>query len=365
MGVGVDRRGAPRQGDGPVSAATTVVARDLSRDFGPFKAVDAVSFTVAAGEIFGFLGSNGAGKTTTIRMLCGLLAPTSGSATVLGLDVATEADAIKRRIGYMSQRFSLYTDLTVDENLRFWGGAYGLAGRRLRERARWAIETAGITAHTRTLVRELPTGFRQRLALGAALLHEPPVVFLDEPTGGVDPEARRRFWDLIDELSAGGTTIFVTTHYMDEAERCHRVALMHAGRLLALDTVPALKAAIPAGSLVEVRCARAAQALAVLEAIPGVGEAALFGDRLHGLLADSALARVIETRLGAAGFAPVFVQPIAPTLEDAFIHIISLAETEPAGTRNQAAVPPPAPRASSSLEPRTTNHEPRVGGRGR
>ena len=171
---------------------------------------------------------------------------------MLGLDIARDADAIKRRIGYMSQRFSLYTDLTVEENLEFWGGAYGLGGGRLRERCDWAIATAGLEERRRTLVRELPGGFRQRLALGAALLHEPPVVFLDEPTGGVDPEARRRFWDLIDELAAAGKTVFVTTHSMDEAERCHRVALMHAGRLLALDTVPALKASIPPGRLVEV-----------------------------------------------------------------------------------------------------------------
>ena len=310
-----------------MNAPFTVVARDLSRNFGAFKAVDAVSFSVSAGEIFGFLGSNGAGKTTTIRMLCGLLAPTSGSAAVLGLDVARDARAIKRRIGYMSQRFSLYTDLTVGENLAFWGGAYGLFGRALRDRSEWAIATAGLEERRRTLVRELPTGFRQRLALGAALLHEPPVVFLDEPTGGVDPEARRRFWYLIDELAAAGTTVFVTTHYMDEAERCHRVALMHEGRLLALDTVPALKAAIPEGSLVEVRCSRAPQALAVLEALPGVAEAALFGDRLHALLADASLAHTIETHLEGAGHAPVAVQPIPPSLEDAFIHIISKAET--------------------------------------
>ena len=328
-----------------MNAPITVVARDLSRAFGAFKAVDAVSFSVSAGEIFGFLGSNGAGKTTTIRMLCGLLAPSSGSAAVLGLDVARDARAIKRRIGYMSQRFSLYTDLTVGENLAFWGGAYGLFGRALRDRSEWAIATAGLEERRRTLVRELPTGFRQRLALGAALLHEPPVVFLDEPTGGVDPQARRRLWVLIDALAGAGTTVFVTTHYMDEAERCHRVALMHEGRLLALDTVPALKAAIPEGSLVEVRCSRAPQALAVLEALPGVAEAALFGDRLHALLADASLARATAAGLEAAGHAPVTIQPIAPSLEDAFIHIISRAEPRPA-----------------SFEPRTTNHEPRAEG---
>jgi ABC-2 type transport system ATP-binding protein len=327
-----------------MSHPATVVAHELSRRFGAFVAVDRVSFSVAAGEVFGFLGSNGAGKTTTIRMLCGLLAPSSGSASVLGLDVATDAAAIKRRIGYMSQRFSLYTDLTVAENLEFWGGAYGLFGARLRQRADWAVAIAGLEERRRTLVRELPGGFRQRLALGAALLHEPPVVFLDEPTGGVDPEARRRFWDLIDELAAAGKTVFVTTHYMDEAERCHRVALMHAGRLLALDTVPALKAAIPHGSLVEVSCARAPQALATLEAMPGVSEAALFGDRLHALLAEPSIAAAVGSALGAAGFAPVAVTPIVPTLEDAFIHTISRAESE-----------------GAYRGPRPTAHGPRLG----
>ena len=325
-----------------MTAAATVVARDLTRRFGAFVAVDSVSFTVTAGEIFGFLGSNGAGKTTTIRMLCGLLAPTSGSASVLGHEVGREPDAVKRRVGYMSQRFSLYHDLTVDENLRFWGGAYGLAGARLAERRRWAIATAGLEERRSTLVRALPGGFRQRLALVAALLHQPPIVFLDEPTGGVDPEARRRFWDLIDELAAAGTTVFVTTHSMDEAERCHRVALMHAGRLLALDTVPALKGAIPAGSLVEVSCPRAPQALAVLERINGVSEAALFGNALHAVLAAPRLVPAIEAALAAAGFTPAAVRPIAPSLEDAFIHIISKAETG-TGRRAPGTEHPPSP----------------------
>jgi len=327
----VGGRSPAHQGGRPVTGTATVLARDLTRRFGEFTAVDRVSFTVAAGEIFGFLGSNGAGKTTTIRMLCGLLAPTAGAATVLGLDVARDAEAIKRRIGYMSQRFSLYTDLTVDENLSFWGGAYGLSGAVLRERADRAVTVAGLAKRRRTLVRELPGGFRQRLALAASLLHEPSVVFLDEPTGGVDPEARRRFWDLIDELADGGRTVFVTTHSMDEAERCHRVALMHAGRLLALDTVAALKAAIPWGRLVEVRCDRPAQALPLVEEVPGVGEAALFGDRLHALLADESAAGAIVARLAADGLAGAAVSPITPSLEDAFIHIIANAGGGAAG----------------------------------
>ena len=310
-------------------AAPAVTAERLTRRFGAFVAVDDVSFTVRRGEIFGFLGSNGAGKTTTIRMLCGLLSPSAGTATVLGLDVARQAREIKRRIGYMSQRFSLYTDLTVAENLRFWGAAYGLGGVRLAGRVAWATDTAELGDRRDTLVRELPVGYRQRLALGAALLHQPPVVFLDEPTGGVDPEARRRFWDLIDALASDGTTVFVTTHYMDEAERCHRVALMHGGRLLALDTVPALKATLPTGAVVEITCARAAQALPMIDKVGGVHEAALFGETVHATLDDAASRDALTRQIVAAGFAPVEVRPITPSLEDAFIHTIRRAEADP------------------------------------
>jgi len=312
------------------SSQPAVVARDLTRTFGPFVAVDRVSFEVRPGEIFGFLGSNGAGKTTTIRMLCGLLAPSSGSASVLGFDVATQAAEIKRRIGYMSQRFSLYNDLTVEENLRFWGGAYGLFGAEMAGRAEWAVVTADLEHSRRALVRSLPGGYRQRLALVAALLHEPPIVFLDEPTGGVDPEARRRFWDLIDELAAAGKTVFVTTHYMDEAERCHRVALMHAGRLLALDSVPDLKSVFPQGTVVEVTCGRPAQAMARLEELPGVVEVALFGERLHVVLGDPAVGASLARSLDAVGCENATVRAISPSLEDVFIHVIARAEGEAA-----------------------------------
>ena len=308
----------------------TVVARDLSRSFGRFVAVDHVSFEVAPGEIFGFLGSNGAGKTTTIRMLCGLLAPTAGAATVLGLDIATEAVAIKRRIGYMSQRFSLYGDLTVEENLRFWGGAYGLFGEAIATRMEWGLDVAELAGRRRSLVRDLPGGYRQRLALACALLHDPPVVFLDEPTSGVDPEARRRFWDLIDGLAAAGKTVFVTTHAMDEAERCHRVALMHAGKLLKLDSVPRLKAAFAAGTVVEVRCPDPARALRHVESTPGVSDASLFGDSLHAVLDRPSRRAELAARLDAAGFAPARVEPIEPSLEDVFIHLIAEAESEAA-----------------------------------
>ncbi len=309
-----------------MSAAPAVEAHRLTRTFGDFRAVDQVSFSVPRGEVFGFLGSNGAGKTTTIRMLCGLLAPTSGSARVAGFDVATQAHEVKRRVGYMSQRFSLYTDLTVEENLRFWGAAYGLNGPRATARRAWALEMAGLAARRRTLVRELPGGLRQRLALGAALLHQPPVVFLDEPTGGVDPAARRRFWDLIDRLSEEGSTVFVTTHYLDEAERCHRVALMHAGRLLALDTPARLKATFAEGLVLEVRPHRSAAA--VLDAVartPGVADVALFGDALHVVLTVPEAAVKVHEGLAGSGAGGAELRPLAPTLEDAFIGAIAAA----------------------------------------
>jgi ABC-2 type transport system ATP-binding protein len=303
-----------------------VSAHDLTRTFGDFVAVDRVSFEVTRGEIFGFLGSNGAGKTTTIRMLCGLLVPTSGSGTVAGYDIATQAEQIKTQIGYMSQRFSLYSDLTVDENLRFWGGTYGLWGDRLDSRREWAIEAAGLEERREALVRDLPGGFRQRLALGSALLHEPPVVFLDEPTGGVDPESRRRFWDLIDDLVDSGTTVFVTTHSMDEAERCHRVALMHAGELLALDTIPALKSVFPEDCVLEVSCPRAADAMEELEDVEGIDDVSLFGDRLHVVVDRPARIDDVEAALDSGSFTPFQVEAVTPSLEDVFIKVIRDAD---------------------------------------
>ncbi len=308
------------------SPETMVSATELTRLFGEFVAVDRVSFDVAPGEIFGFLGSNGAGKTTVIRMLCGLLKPTSGSGTVAGFDIATQAAEIKTRIGYMSQKFSLYADLTVDENLRFWAGTYRVWGKQFEERRKWAFEMTGLGSRSGALVADLPGGFRQRLALSCALLHQPPVVFLDEPTGGVDPEARRRFWDLIDDLSAEGVTVFVTTHYMDEAERCHRVALMHAGKLLALDTIPELKKIFAPGSVLEIECRDAAHALETLDNLPEVIDAALFGNHLHAVVTAPEIAQVIQGHLEAGGFTPVRVRPVPPSLEDVFIRSIREAE---------------------------------------
>jgi ABC-2 type transport system ATP-binding protein len=305
-----------------------VSATELTRVFGQFVAVDRVSFEVAPGEIFGFLGSNGAGKTTVIRMLCGLLKPTSGSGTVAGCDIATRSAEIKRQIGYMSQRFSLYGELTVDENLRFWAGAQRVWGRQFDERREWAFELTGLGTRSDALVADLPGGFRQRLALSCALLHRPPVVFLDEPTGGVDPEARRVFWDLIDDLAAEGVTVFVTTHYMDEAERCHRVALMHAGRLLALDTISELKKIFSPGSVLEIECDDAAHALDHIEDLPEVIDASFFGNQLHAVVTAPEAAETIRQLLETDGFGPVKVQPVQPTLEDVFIRSIREAEED-------------------------------------
>ncbi len=313
-----------------------VEARELSKRFGAFTAVDRVSFTVDRGEIFGFLGSNGAGKTTVIRILCGLLAPSSGSAQVLGIDVAADPETVKRHIGYMSQRFSLYEDLTVRQNLRFFGGVYGLRGRELREREAWALETAHLEDKPDVTTRELAGGWKQRLALACAFLHQPPVVFLDEPTGGVDPISRRRFWRLINQLAGGGTTVFVTTHYLDEAEHCHRLALMHASRLLALGSVGELKEVFSGQTVLEVSCPRIVEALERFGSEPWVGETSVFGTRLHLLAADAGAGRrrALEL-LEETGNTPAAVEPIVPSLEDVFIHTIEREEAQeaPVGDR--------------------------------
>jgi ABC-2 type transport system ATP-binding protein len=301
--------------------AAAVETLDLRKHFGAFKAVDGITLRVEEGEIFGFLGANGAGKSTTIRILCGLLAPTSGTARVLGLDVAREPEEVKRRIGYMSQRFSLYEDLTVAQNLRFFGGVYGLADARLQERERWAVERAGLSGSEHRLTRELAGGWRQRLALACAVLHEPRVVFLDEPTSGVDPLSRRRFWDWIDELSQAGVTVFVTTHYLDEAEHCHRIALLHAGRLAALGTVTELKEVFAGRAVLEVAPPRVAEALDALGSEPAVLETSVFGTRLHAVVRDAEEGRRrIEARLRETGNVPAEIHRIAPSLEDVFIH---------------------------------------------
>jgi ABC-2 type transport system ATP-binding protein len=300
-----------------------IAVRGLTRHFGAFVAVDDVSFDVSRGEIFGFLGSNGAGKSTTIRMLCGLLAPTSGTATVGGVDVARDPEGVKTRIGYMSQRFSLYELLTVDQNIRFFGGVYGLDAPQLTERRRFVLEMAGLAGRENTLARDLAGGWRQRLALGCAILHQPAILFLDEPTGGVDPLSRRQFWRLIDTLSQSGVTVLVTTHYLDEAERCHRVALIHAGRLAAIGTTSEVKRVFDGRPILEIRTDSAVDAMRVLDATPGVEKTSLFGTAVHAVLRDAALTPDnVSARLRDAGIAVDAVSPVSPSLEDVFLDVV-------------------------------------------
>ena len=295
----------------------------LTRRFGSFTAVDNISFSVGTGEIFGFLGPNGAGKSTTIRMLCGLLAPTSGSGSVAGFDVNTSAEQIKQHIGYMSQKFSLYDDLTVEENIAFYGGIYGLANQQLRRRMDWAVEMAGLQQRRRSPTQLLAGGWKQRLALACAILHEPPIIFLDEPTSGVDPVSRRRFWDLIYAMADGGVTVFVTTHYMEEAEYCGRLALIYRGRLIAMGSPAELKAGLGSETLLEIRCRRHQEALEAIEKLPMVLDAALFGNALHvrtgnPQAAGEAIKRVLaDMRLPVENLAP-----IEPTMEDVFVAMI-------------------------------------------
>ena len=251
---------------------SAIEVRGLSRRFGDFLAVDNLSFTVKAGEIFGFLGANGAGKSTTIRMLCGLLRPTSGTALVGGIDVARDPEGAKRRIGYMSQRFSLYELLTVAQNIEFFGGVYGLSRERLAARREFVLEMAGLRGREATLTRTLSGGWRQRLALGCAILHEPPIVFLDEPTGGVDPLSRRQFWDLIRGLSRAGTTILVTTHYLDEAEHCHRLGIINGGRLVALGTPVEVREVFADRPIVEIHTDKPVETMRVLDDAGSVAE---------------------------------------------------------------------------------------------
>ncbi len=293
---------------------------DLTRTFGHFVAVDHINFSVARGEIFGFLGPNGAGKTTTMRMLLSLLTPTSGSARVLGYDIVHDVSAIRRHIGYVSQRFSLYDDLTVGQNLDFFGGTHGLWAARLRERKAYALGMAGLAGREGELTGRLSGGWRQRLALGCAILHQPEMLFLDEPTAGVDPNSRREFWDLLYTLSAAGQTILVTTHYMDEAERCHRLAFIQSGRIVALGTPEEIKRDEMHGAVVEIDCDAPGRALALLRAQPDLAGAALHGAQIHVVVADpAALQARAQALLAPAGIAVRAVQVISPSLEDAFI----------------------------------------------
>ena len=306
-----------------MSGQPAVEVRELTRRFGDFVAVDRVTFAVEPGEVFGFLGPNGAGKTTTIKMLNGLLPPSSGEGRVAGFDIARERAAIKRSIGYMSQLFSLYGDLTVEENIAFFAGLYSVPAQRLGARRDWVLEMAGLEDQRKRLTGELSLGWKQRLALGCAVLHEPPILFLDEPTSGVDPISRRRFWDLIYTLADGGTTVFVTTHYMEEAEYCHRLALMNRGRLIALDTPAGLRTSARE-PLLELATPDAVAALGALDGAPGVVRAGLFGRDLHVTVSDrDAALRALPERLASRGIDVTGLREIPPSLEDIFIALVA------------------------------------------
>jgi ABC-2 type transport system ATP-binding protein len=303
-----------------VSDRAALEVRDLVKRFDGFTAVDHVSFDVARGEVVGYLGPNGSGKTTTMRVLLGLLRPTSGTVRVLGLDITRAAERVRPRLGYMSQKFALYEDLTVRENLVFYAGLYGLRPAAYRPRVREVIDLIGLSGREAERAGALAGGWRQRLALGIAIVHQPELLFLDEPTSGVDPEARRAFWDMIYTLAEAGATIFVSTHYMDEAEHCGRLGLMHRGRLLAMDTPSALKRTAVQGQAWDVVAEPLLAALDTLAALPGVAYTGLLGDHLHAITRPEAhSAATLSAALAGAGFPAAQVEPAEVTLEDVFI----------------------------------------------
>ncbi len=307
-------------GDGEVR----IRAERLTKRFGGFVAVDAVSFEARRGEIIGFLGPNGAGKSTTIRILCGLLRPSGGRAEVAGLDVALEPEKVREVIGYMSQKFSLYDDLSVRENLSFFGGVYGVKGARLTARLAFAVDMAGLNGREEAVVHDLSGGWKQRLALGCAVLHEPAILFLDEPTSGVDPASRRRFWDLIYALAEGGVTVVITTHYMDEAEYCNRIALINGGRLVALGSPSELKRSAIRGQILLVEGDDPGAMLEALADAPGARDVAPFGSSLHIVVDDAARDRpAIEQRLAERKLPWSRIEPIKATLEDVFVQLVS------------------------------------------
>lgn len=308
---------------------TAIEVRDLTRRFGSFTAVDGVSFSVRRGEIFGFLGPNGSGKTTTIRMICGILQPSGGHAEVLGRDVARQPEAVRQEVGYMSQRFGLYGDLSAAQNLEFYGGMYGVTDRQLRLRRDELIAMAGLQGREKALAAELSGGWRQRLALGCALMHRPPVLLLDEPTGGVDPTSRRDFWDLIYRLAGDGATVLVTTHYMDEAEHCDRIALLHESRLIAVGPPAELKARFP-GLLLEVKATPLEVALRALHP----WRPALYGTAMHLQLAGEAQIECVRAALQAAGIGDAHLTPIAPSLEDVFLALVAGQRTQDSEQRD-------------------------------
>jgi ABC-2 type transport system ATP-binding protein len=307
----------------------TIIAHDLTKVFGRLTAVDHLSFEIGAGEIFGFLGPNGAGKSTTIRMLCGLLSSTGGTASVGGFDINREPIELRAHIGYMSQKFSLYRDLSVAENVAFFGGVYGLSGARLRERAATVIEMAGLKGLEEQITGSLSGALLQRLALGCAVIHEPPILFLDEPTSGVDPISRRIFWDLVQDLGSRGVTILVTTHFMDEAEFCQRIGLINEGRFIALDAPSAIRKTAVNEDLFEVELAALKDARPKIEALDGVASTSYFGQRIHVFCARGRCgAEDLEGRIASLGFEAPAVRAVPMTLEDAFVRLVQRSAKE-------------------------------------
>lgn len=315
----------------PEDSSWAMEVHGLVKRFGDFVAVDRVSFQVKKGEIFGFLGPNGAGKSTVIRMLCGLLTPTSGSATVAGFDVARQPEMVRTRLGYMSQKFSLYDDLTVEENIQFFSGIYGVPKNKRDERRDYVLRLAGLEDKRHTTTGQLAGGWKQRLALGCAIIHEPPVLFLDEPTSGVDPIARRGFWDLIYQLSAAGRTVFVSTHYMDEAEYCHRLALMYAGRIIALGVPEALRKEMSAHRLLRLETPDVLAGMKALENDSEILNATLFGGGLQLAVrdADSGAARVRKV-MEANHLSIESLTPAEASMEDVFVTLIEAEEMKSA-----------------------------------
>jgi ABC-2 type transport system ATP-binding protein len=300
-----------------------VSVQNLEKKFGKFTAVNRINFAVKRGEIFGFLGPNGAGKSTTIRMLCGIITPTSGAGQVGGFDINREQEKIKQNIGYMSQKFSLYDDLTVEENINFYSGIYKLTKKQLAERKEEIIKLADIEPLRHSLTRTLSGGWKQRLALGCSLVHKPNIIFLDEPTSGVDPITRNNFWDIIKGLAKNGATIFVTTHYMDEAENCDRMTLIYKGTIIAMGTPEEMKTKFMKSEVIQIVAPEAEELIDKISAVKGVEEAALFGSAIHAVTPDAkAAAPLIKAMLAKEGFKDCKINKIKPTLEDVFVSAI-------------------------------------------
>lgn len=302
---------------------STIEVEGLTKRFGTFTAVDRISFTVKEGEIFGFLGANGAGKSTTIRMLCALLQPSAGTARVGGFDISEEPEKVKETIGYMSQKFSLYEDLTVEENINFFGRVYGLSDTALKERKNWVLSMASLHGRETSITGTLPGGWKQRLALGCAVLHRPKIVFLDEPTSGVDPLMRRKFWGLINELSGEGVTVLVTTHFLEEAEYCNDLILINAGRIIANGSPKKLKRDHIKTPILELQCNNVIEAMGLIEREPWAAEISVFGTNLHVSVLDEQAARSgIPKILGENGLALQGLDRITPSLEDVFLYLL-------------------------------------------